>query len=325
MSLLIPVLLHGPDAHTGAAPLLDLPDAISLIPVLSTLVVGTALANHRPAHPVGWLFLLFAVAQIVPGSIDVITEYLLSTRAELSGAMTVLAAPSDMSFVWWLTLLALILLLTPGGCCVAVFIGSRRVPWCSPVGSLPSAQRSVRMRGSSPPLGGQPILAISALHVLTQRLVVTGVIVVHVGVVLAVVAVIRRYRASSPEIRPQLRWLRRAALPLLLLVALAYVAAVLDVNWLLWLSAMGFAAILPIAVGLAIEREHLFDIERLVSRSVSWLLLTATLIGIYVVVVFLSSRALGQRVGDSPPPVILATLAAGWPPPDRRDTGCRTD
>lgn len=153
-------------------------------------------------------------------------------------------------------------------------------------------------------------LALPILQSFGSLLALVGVIAVHVGVVLAVVALIRRYRASSSQVRPQLRWLRRAALPFLLLVALAYVAAVLDIIWLLWLSAMGFAAILPIAVGLAIEREHLFDIERLVSRGVSWVLLTATLVGTYVVVVFVSSRALGQRVGDSPPPLILATLAA---------------
>lgn len=116
VSLLIPLLLHLRLQAASAAPhLLDLSDAISLLPVLSTLVVGTALVSHRPEHPVGWLFLLFGVVQVVPGSIDAVTEYLLATRATLPGAVTLLAALSDISFVCWLTLLALILLLTPTG------------------------------------------------------------------------------------------------------------------------------------------------------------------------------------------------------------------
>ncbi len=312
VSLLIPVLLHlRLHADAAAMPLLDVADAISLLPVLSTLIVGTALTSQRPTHPVGWLFLLFGVVQVVPGAIDVVTEYLLATRATLPGAVTVLAALSDISFVCWLTLLALILLLTPGGelCGRLEQVTARLVVAACVVAMLGGMLRPYQGLFADTGRVTNP-LAVPTVQSLGKLLALSGVVVVHVGVLLAVVVVVRRYRASSPEMRPQLRWLRRAALPFLLLVALAYVAAVLDIIWLLWLSAMGFAAILPIAVGLAIEREHLFDIERLVSRGVSWLLLTATLVGTYIVVVFLSSRALGQRVGDSPPPVILATLAA---------------
>src|SRR4029078_11002285 len=47
---------------------------------------------------------------------------------------------------------------------------------------------------------------------------------------------------------------------------------------------IGFSAVpaLPVAIGIAILRYHLYDIDRISSRTVSWALITAVLVAVFV-------------------------------------------
>jgi hypothetical protein len=72
------------------------------------------------------------------------------------------------------------------------------------------------------------------------------------------------------------------------------------------LGAAALAA-LPISVGIGITRYRLYDIDRLISRTLSYAILTALLAGVFVGTVVLTSRVLplGSPVG-----VTASTLAA---------------
>jgi hypothetical protein len=78
----------------------------------------------------------------------------------------------------------------------------------------------------------------------------------------------------------------------------------------LWaiLDAVSFA-LLPTAVGIAVLRYRLFEIDRIVSRTVSYGLLTAGLIGLYLLVVALLRPLLEPLTGNSSLAVAGSTLA----------------
>jgi hypothetical protein len=69
---------------------------------------------------------------------------------------------------------------------------------------------------------------------------------------------------------------------------------------------IGLAA-LPIAIGIGILRHRLYDIDRLVSRTLSYALLTGLLVGVFAGLVLLTTRVLPF---SSPVGVAAATLAA---------------
>src|SRR6185369_10244327 len=85
------------------------------------------------------------------------------------------------------------------------------------------------------------------------------------------------------------------------------------------LSAVGFA-LLPVAVGVAMLRYRLYEIDRIVSRTVSYGLLTAGLIGLYLLVVALLRPLLEPVTGSSSLAVAASTLAvaAAFNPARRR-------
>jgi signal transduction histidine kinase len=136
-----------------------------------------------------------------------------------------------------------------------------------------------------------------------------GIIAVHLGVLAGAGAIVARFRAARAQERRRLRWLGMAAIPFVLFVFGALVAAVLNVEPLLIVMTACMIGIIPLAVGLSVEQHHLYDVDRLVSRAVTWLVLTAAVIGTYVVVVVFVGQSIG-RAGDSAIPAVVATLAA---------------
>jgi hypothetical protein len=115
-----------------------------------------------------------------------------------------------------------------------------------------------------------------------------------------------RFRRARGVERQQLRWLAYAAALAagLLLVALA--AGVLAKDEVVSASLALGVALLPLATGAAILRYRLYDLDRIVSRTLAWGLLTVLLGGGYAAVVL----GLGQLLGrDSSLVVAGATLA----------------
>jgi hypothetical protein len=118
--------------------------------------------------------------------------------------------------------------------------------------------------------------------------------------------VVRFGRARGVE-RQQLRWVALAAGLVAACAALALVGLALGTSALIGSVATEFfVALVPVAIGAAVLRYRLYDLDRIISRTVSYGLLTLLLGGGYAVVVL----GLGQLVGrDSSLVVAGATLA----------------
>jgi hypothetical protein len=117
-----------------------------------------------------------------------------------------------------------------------------------------------------------------------------------------------RFRRSSGERRQQLKWLLSgivAAMPgLALSIALGDATGWLDV---LGGFSFAFTAALPLGIGVAVLRYRLFDIDRLISRTLAYGAVTALLAGAYVGLVLLATRELAF---SSEVAVAVSTLAA---------------
>jgi hypothetical protein len=145
--------------------------------------------------------------------------------------------------------------------------------------------------------------------------------VTNLAVVVGAGSLVVRFRRAHGTERQQLRWVALAAALTVLgsLANLAAVAVGASPALLGWVAGI-YVAVLPLALGAAILRYRLYDLDRIISRALAYGLLTVLLGGGYAVVVL----GLGQLLGrDSSLAVAGATLAvaAVFQPARRRVQG----
>jgi hypothetical protein len=136
-------------------------------------------------------------------------------------------------------------------------------------------------------------------------------LVVSVGILamtgLGVAAVVARYRRGSPVERQQQRWFLAAVLVAALPLALSLLPGTGG-------ATAGFVAglgllLVPIAVGIAVTRYRLYEIDHLINRTLVYVPLTALLAGLYAATVALLQRVFQAVTGDtSDAAIIISTL-----------------
>jgi hypothetical protein len=275
----------------------------------SAATAGAVLASRRPRHPVGWLLLAFGLLpQALSGAAEGYARYgLLARPGTLPGAEQ-LAALASATFVPGLSLIAFILLLTPTGS-----LPSPRWRWFARVtAALPVAFLAAwllavpQLEPDSPLASVRNPFAIPGLAGVGRA--VAGVASPAIGLTMAVAAasLVRRFRRGRGSERQQLRWLAVAA-ALAPPVVLATAAAIAVSNLVLagWIIGL-YLALLPLAIAAAIARYRLYEIDRIISRTLAYGLLTLLLGGSNAAVVLGLGQLLGQ---DSSLVVAAATLA----------------
>ena len=125
--------------------------------------------------------------------------------------------------------------------------------------------------------------------------------------IVAAASLVVRFRRARGLERQQLRCVAWAAVLVVLAAVIALASSMLGLPEVVGWAAGICVALLPLAIGAAILRYRLYDLDHIVSRTLTWGLLTVLLGGGYAVVVL----GLGQLLGhDSSLVVAGATLAA---------------
>jgi hypothetical protein len=286
----------------------------------SAVTVGALLTLRRPRHPVGWLLLALGLSVLTAGVSDGYAAYGLLVRTEPLWAADYAAWWDDSGFVVWPALLGFILLLTPTGS-----LPSPRWRWwariaaAAPVLWLLGAALQTRPLEAPWQAVTSP-LAVPALAGPAGYASWLSVLVVGLALLVGAASLIVRFRRARGAERQQLRWVAfAAALSALGVVAIGALVPLLSGGNQLILGVLTAAclALLPLATGVAILRYRLYDLDRIISRTVAYGLLTVLLGGAYAGVVL----GLGQRLGqDSSLVVAGATLAvaAAFQPARRR-------
>ena len=276
------------------------------VAAVSAVTVGAVLAGRRPAHPVGWLLVGLGLSVSVQNLTFAYTRYGLVARPGSLPGAAYLAGLNNGVALAWIACAGFVLLLTPTG-----RLPSPRWRWWARVAAaaallwlLGSVVDPAPLQPEFPEVGNP--LAVAALFGPLDWVWVAGLVVL-VALVVAAGSLVLRFRRARGTERQQLRWLAwgAAVAAAALLVAMAGLFLADDFT-LLNLGLGVSAAVLPLATGAAILRYRLYDLDRIISRTLAYGLLTLLLGGGYAAVVL----GLGQLLGrDSPLVVAGATLA----------------
>jgi hypothetical protein len=138
-----------------------------------------------------------------------------------------------------------------------------------------------------------------------------GVFLLEWGCLLAAAAsLFIRYRRSASEERLQLKWIAFASVTVLVLLTPLILAAIVTQAGEPAFNAgvvVGIGVALPVAVGIAVMKYRLYAIDRIISRTLAYAIITGLLVGVYAGLVLLATRVLTFR---TPVAVAVATLAA---------------
>jgi len=119
-----------------------------------------------------------------------------------------------------------------------------------------------------------------------------------------------RYRAGTAVVRAQLKWLLASVIPAVILTPISFFEADQSTHSLADFLSVSALLLVPISIGVAIARYHLYEIDRLISRGLSWAVLTALLAGVYGGGVLILQSALADVTQGQTLAVAASTLLA---------------
>jgi hypothetical protein len=297
LSSVIPWLVPEQFAGDPLGPLGVTIDALGFVGIP---VVGALIAARLPANPYGWLWCLTGL-----------TAGLSEVADPLVGVVGGRPWPAWLlqgwSFVSLVGLLVFVFLLFPTG-----RLPTYRWRWCARAagtGTLLLALVVPLIADPDDPAGVGP-WTVQGVAGRQLGLIATGLLSSMFGVVLvAMSSLVLRFRRAGAVQRRQLTWFLYATVLNGALLVLDSMLGVLPPNLITaTVDAAGFA-FLPAAVGIAVLRYRLFEIDRIVSRTVSYGLLTTVLVGLYLLVVAVLRPLLEPVTGSSALAVAASTLA----------------
>jgi hypothetical protein len=276
----------------------------------AAVVVGLVISVHQPKNPIGWLMMSVAasIGAFLLAQQFAVVAYRHHPLVAVTSVIVV-----QLFYYAFILLAPLVLLFFPEGrlpsprwrpvlrayLALAVGVGLVTVAY----GVELAGQGHWHFTQNGNPASGGPPPVLGAITVIC--------LVGCLGLALSwVVRRIAGYRRATSAVRQQYKWLAVGAVGLVVALVLSFVTTggshsvwrEVDSN----LSAV-LALPFPVTVGVAIMRYRLYDIDRVISRTVSYALLTGMLVGLYAAVVTFVTRVLpfSSSVG-----VAASTLAA---------------
>jgi hypothetical protein len=273
-------------------------------------VAGFVVAWRKPGNPLGWIFLGATALSMLTADAAyyAVADYRLHHGGLPLGWVALLAEPSGLLS---LVLLGLVFLLFPDGrppsprwrwvLWAYAGIGLVWITWTAviTVGAIIGDHPQVDPDGQlfllsgDDPAAGAWNTAATAIFLL-----------VALCLVASLAGQVASWRRSSGERRQQLKWL---------MAGLAAIVAGAGISTVPGTGAIGGACYLAglvafsLCVGVAVLRYRLFDIDRVISRTLAYAIVTGLLVGVYAGIVLLATGVLGLHSAVA---VAVATLAA---------------
>jgi hypothetical protein len=300
-------------------------ETVSFVLFLAFPMVGALIASRRPRNPIGWICLAYGLLWMVLAVTNSYSAYGTSSPGSVPYPVAIGTIGNQWLWIPTVGLLGIyLILLFPGG-----RTPSRR--WCT--FALLSAVILVLQslaEGFAPgPLenqgGVRNPFGLEALPWL-QTAAYIMLPLLPLCILGSAVSMVLRYRRSRGEVRQQIKWVAFVAsfagiLYLCALISpLIFVTEILDGARLpsppLWLdllsnvAVLGFAGV-PVAIGFAVLKYRLYDIDVVINRALVYGSLTAVLITLYFGGVAMTQaifRALTDQEQQPQLAVVVSTL-----------------
>jgi hypothetical protein len=278
--------------------------------------VGFAVTRRERDNPLGWLFLVLAICQFIgtDGGAYVLTADRFGHHLPFVPVALALDAIWGLS----LELFLVIVLLFPDG-----RLPSRFWRWVLRVfGALFAAELAVTAAAVARALAAHPVRVdssggLAAVDDMTGWLNVVHSQLLKAVFLLSLAFIVRQalsWRRATGERRQQLKWLASGAVVTIVCLGVAgtfgsgggagpprtLLAVIGNIAW------FGVAA-LPVSMGVAILKYRLYEIDRIISRTLAYAVVTGLLVGVYAGLVLLATEVLDVR---GPVSVAAATLVA---------------
>ncbi len=266
------------------------------VAALTFPALGLLILSRRPRHPVGWLFLWAGLAGGLDHFFGEYAIYALQARPDSLPGAEVSAWIVSWMWVPFNALLVYVALLYPNGRPPSK--GWRPVAWLVGI----AAVAAVTVEASLPipvcnvcsvenPLGIEGLRSVGYLLDPLIEAFWYGAL----GLV-AVASLYVRFRHAGEVERQQIKWLAYAASVVVLGSTLAYgVDGATQVRWT-WQVGIALLAIglvgTPVAVGIAISRYRLYEIDVLINRTLVYGALTVAMAGIYEITLVTAQHVL---------------------------------
>jgi hypothetical protein len=270
--------------------------------------VGVLVARRQPRNPIGWILIGFIVLFLFSGMAGfyAVLSYNLGHHglplAQVGVILQPLWAPAILMF-------PLVILLFPDG-----RLASRRWRWVLLAYVVASALASAAIIGPAvAAVAGHDVRLDSFGDIVTSSHHAGGALAALELLGLAAILVmwlsfvahqVLSWRRATGEQRQQLKWLALGAGTTVVVVAVSFAIPTTSVAG--EVSGIGLAA-LPVGIGVGILKYRLYDIDRIISRTLAYAIVTGVLVGVYAGLVLLATQVL--RVHGTVA-VAASTLAA---------------
>ncbi len=285
---------------------------------LGAPVLGLVILRKQPHNRIGWLWLVIGLAIAFTSLAQGLKFFENTTRVDgRSSLVFAMMLFSETAYIVRFICMVLMMFWFPDGYptstrwrilplwAVLSFLFllipnfAQEVPWSDVEGMLPTL-----------PLIDNPIGFIPVkFSPIYDGLAVVGFLSIVVMSVLAVLVMLSRYRSAGPQVQAQIRWFTAGGI----LYAANFFVAIFLLSYMSFVPGiMTVLAILPfyLAIGFAITRYRLYDIDLIIRKTLQYTLLTAILALVYfgsiTLLQSISTAAFGLQ---SPVMVVMSTLA----------------
>jgi hypothetical protein len=294
-----------------------IPDPFAIIFFAGYAAVGALLVVRRPRNLIGWILLALALGFARTSSGPALD----ATALQQGGAPL-----SEQLQAWisgWVaaatfTLLISLLVLFPAG---RLPDGGWRRPTIAFLGfafvlvalsaiaptisfSLDGGATEISMRN---PLAVLPDLPLWTVVPIGSAVTIVELVALFA---IAVASMLVRYRRASGALKLQLRWL--VAATSFTIAALVFGFAAMEVAgesaWFAWIPAVIAYPTVPIAIGIAVLRYRLYEIDRIISRTIGWAIVSGLLVGAFVLLVLGLTAVLEPLTGGNTLAIAGSTL-----------------
>lgn len=281
--------------------------------------IGAYLVIQRPTNSVGW-FLMTTGSGLAIGSVRATAPIASMLAGRLDGLAAFAAWANGVGWAFAFVGFFGVTMAFPNG-----RLPAGRGRWPSRIGfaaliGLAGLLAFAPMVNVTPALTGIPMDVPNPLALVPDASFWTVIPdpsllfpVMFAVLLLEVVALIRRYRASAGLERMQYRWLV-AAIAFVAITNFSWAVATFGFQWSAtgpaWLLVVVAYPTVPIAIVVAILRYRLYEIDRILSRTIAYAIVTAIVAGVFGIAVLLLSTGLASFAQGQTIAVAASTLAA---------------